>query len=188
MDDKDLMILFQKQSDKIAFERLYHKHKLPLLSFAFAHVRNSQVAEELVHETFLKVYRFKEKYDPEKTFKTWLWTICKNTCLDQIRKSSSIKETNIDDYLFELSDNEDEILNQLITKATQEEILNNVDKLGLDQKNAILLWMNDELTFLEIGEILNRTEGAAKNLVQRAKANLKNLLGETYDRKQQKSS
>lgn len=175
--DHELLNLFIKHNDQYAFERLYHKYKLPLVYFAYGYCQNQQIAEEIVHDTFLKVHRFSKQFDFTKTFKTWLWTICRNTALDHLKSDKSKQHFSLDESFLEFESDDQSALLQLINQATKEQLLQAIESLGADQKQTILLWMNDDFSFLELGEILDRSPGAVKNLLHRAKQNLKQALG-----------
>lgn len=177
LSDNQLMQMFADQDDQYAFERLYHKYKEALIRFSYGYTFNQARAEEIVHDTFLKVYRYKKNYDPQKTFRTWLWTICKNTNLDALDKNPKGRDESFEELEVEFSDHDDSALDKLVNESTKEEINNIVGTLPLTQREALLLWMNDDLSFEEMGHILNKSPQAVKNLVHRAKLGMKTKLG-----------
>ncbi len=179
LTDNELMQMFADQDDQLAFERLYHKYKEPLLRFSFGYTFNQARAEEIVHDTFLKVYRHKKSYDPKKTFRTWLWTICKNTNLDALDKVPRGREESWDEKETPLESQDESALEILINESTKEDLLHLIHELPDSQKEALLLWMNDDLSFEEMGSILEKSPQAVKNLVHRAKLGLKEKLGES---------
>jgi len=177
--DNELMQMFADQDDQAAFERLYFKYKEALIRFSYGYTFNQFKAEEIVHDTFLKVHRYKNKYDPQKTFRTWLWTICKNTNLDALDKNPNRKDESFDDLESEIEAIDDSALDKLVKEATKEHIAEVIKKLPLSQREALLLWMNDDLNFEEMGSILQKSPQAVKNLVHRAKIGLKAKLGDS---------
>jgi RNA polymerase sigma-70 factor (ECF subfamily) len=177
LTDNQLMLMFAEADDQFAFERLYHKYKDPLVRFSIGYTFNQAKAEEIVHDTFLKVYRFKKNYDPEKSFRTWLWTICKNTNLDSLDKNPKRKDESLEEINIEISDAEDSALDKLVNESTKESIAHVIKTLPLSQREALLLWMNDDLSFDEMGIVLQKSPQAVKNLVHRAKLGLKIKLG-----------
>lgn len=178
--DNELMQMFADQDDQAAFERLYYKYKEALIRFSYGYTFNQFKAEEIVHDTFLKVHRYKKKYDPQKTFRTWLWTICKNTNLDALDKNPNhIRNENFDDLESEIEAVDESVLDKLVQESTKERIAEVIKKLPLSQREALLLWMNDDLNFEEMGSILQKSPQAVKNLVHRAKIGLKVKLGDS---------
>ena len=173
--DNQLMQLFADEDDQIAFERLYNKYKEPLLRFSYGYTFNQAKAEEMVHETFLKVYRYKSHFDPKRSFKGWLWAICKNTNIDALGKQKREPDEMFTDEL-EIAVVDDAVLEKLIEQSTRKQLHEALEMLSLSQREATLLWMNDDLSFEEMGAILHRSPQAVKNLVHRAKNSLKTLL------------
>lgn len=177
LTDNQLMQMFADQNDQMAFERLYHKYKESLIRFSYGYTANQARAEELVHDTFLKVYRYKKNYDASKPFRTWLWTICKNTNLDALDKNPKRRDESIDDLDIEIADVDESALEILVNESTKEHIAAVIMTLPLSQREALLLWMNDDLNFEEMGSVLQKSPQAVKNLVHRAKVTLKIKLG-----------
>ncbi len=177
LTDNQLMQMFAEADDQYAFERLYHKYKEALIRFSMGYTFNQSKAEEIVHDTFLKVYRFKKNYDASKSFRTWLWTICKNTNLDALDKNPLRREESFEEMNLEVIDDDDSALEKLVNESTKEHIASVVETLPLSQREALLLWMNDDLSFDEMGSVLDKSPQAVKNLVHRAKLGLKSKLG-----------
>ena len=181
--DNHLMEMVKKDDDQIAFERLYFKYKNALVRFSYGYgygygyTFNQNRAEEMMQETFLKMYRARDKFDTHKSFRTWLWTICKNTNLDHLEKNKKEVQFHDENELLNLADETlDSALDQLIEEASRERLEAVIATLPLSQREALILWMNDGLTFDEMAEILHKSSQAVKNLIHRAKENLRKNL------------
>ena len=72
-----------------AFREIYQRFQKPVFRLISTRIKNGHVAEELVQETFLKVFRYREQYNPEYEFSTWVWTIAKNLTLDYLTNSQA---------------------------------------------------------------------------------------------------
>jgi RNA polymerase sigma-70 factor (ECF subfamily) len=83
--DEDLMKRFA-EGDGSAFAQLLEKYKGQLAEFAQQIVRDRETAEDIVQETFLRVFRARADYRPIARFSTWLYTIATNLCYDLLRK------------------------------------------------------------------------------------------------------
>jgi RNA polymerase sigma-70 factor (ECF subfamily) len=127
----------------------------------------------------LKVYRYKKKYDSSKSFRTWLWTICKNTNLDALDKNPKGREESFEELVIQIADEDESILEKLVNESSNEYISQVIMTLPISQREALLLWMNDDMNFDEMGSVLQKSPQAVKNLVHRAKASLKVKLGES---------
>lgn len=69
-----------------AFEDYYRQHSGGLLRFITSRVRDRTSAQDLVQEVYTKAYRNREKFDPERSFTAWIYTIARNACVDHLRR------------------------------------------------------------------------------------------------------
>lgn len=83
--DEDLMHAYQA-GDAVAFDILLARHKKPLYNFIFRFLHNEQASEEAFQEVFLKVIRNRDEYRESAKFTTWIYTIARNHCIDELRK------------------------------------------------------------------------------------------------------
>ena len=84
-DDAVVMAQFVASRDRKMFEQLFSRHRRAMVAYAGRYVRNQARAEELAQEVFLRVYRTKN-YEPTATFKTWLYRVATNVCLNELCK------------------------------------------------------------------------------------------------------
>ncbi|MHC4938751.1 MAG: RNA polymerase sigma factor [Planctomycetota bacterium] len=69
-----------------AFEDYYRQHRGGLVRFITSRVRDRTAAQDLVQEVYTKAYRNREKFDPERSFSAWIYTIARNACVDHLRR------------------------------------------------------------------------------------------------------
>jgi RNA polymerase sigma-70 factor (ECF subfamily) len=84
-DDAKVMAAFVETKDRRMFERLFQKHKRAMVAYAGRYVKDRGRAEELAQEIFVRVYTTKH-YQPDATFKTWLYRVATNVCLNELRR------------------------------------------------------------------------------------------------------
>jgi len=143
---------------------------------------NKQAAEDITQETFIKVWKKIKKYNPDKNFKTWLFTIARNTAIDWLRKKRNLVFSN-----FENNEGENYLENELVDPnplpdkiLTQTEDQEFVEKL-LQQlapiyREVLILRYNNDLTFEEIAEILDKPLDTVKSQHRRALIILRKLI------------
>jgi RNA polymerase sigma-70 factor, ECF subfamily len=85
MTDEQLMLAF-RSGDARAFEALVRRHRNPVFNFVFRYTGQRARAEDLLQETWLKVVRGAQDYEPKARFTTWVYTIARNLCVDSARK------------------------------------------------------------------------------------------------------
>lgn len=93
--DEQLMLLYQ-HGDRRAFEELVRRHQLGVFSFAFRHLGNRATAEEVAQEAFLRVVAAASDFKHEARFTTWLYTITRNLCTDELRRRRHRGHPSID--------------------------------------------------------------------------------------------
>ncbi|MCC7382641.1 MAG: sigma-70 family RNA polymerase sigma factor [Deltaproteobacteria bacterium] len=85
-DDATVMAAFVETRDRKKFEVLFQRHKRAMVAYAGRYVRSTARAEELAQEIFVRVYTTK-RYEPGATFKSWLYRVATNVCLNELRRS-----------------------------------------------------------------------------------------------------
>ncbi len=172
-EPSELMSLVAKNDDHKAFEELYRVLHIKLYQFVYFIVLDEQKAQDLVHDAFLSLYDKRKSYRQEYKVTTWLWTIARNKSYDYLKKS---KEACLkDEILFNIEDETNSALEQLIDSATSKNVSEALIALPESQREAILMWM-DDYTGEEIADVLGKSKQASKNLINRAKVKLKELL------------
>ena len=152
-------------------EKIYEDYFQTVYKYLFCLTNNSDISEELTQETFYKAVKKIDTYKGECKISVWLCQIAKNLWYDECRKTKRITNTEDMFNVQELSNLEDEI-------ASNEEKIYLYKKMQmLDEKTreVIYLRITGELSFKEIGVILNQTENWARVTFYRGKNKLKEV-------------
>ena len=88
LDPDAALMLRVKQGDMGAFEELVEKYKQPVTNLVYRSLRDATEAEDLAQNVFLQVYKSAYRYRVSAKFSTWLYTIARNLCLNEIRRRS----------------------------------------------------------------------------------------------------
>lgn len=148
---ENLLIDKCKAGDGDAYRRLMNNYKNKLFGYLWRFSNSQDVAEELFQLTLIKVWKGLRKYDDQKKFSSWLFTVAHNVAMDdlRVRKSSRIF-TTIDEIENEIeSSNPDD---EFVKQEAVEMIGKAVNDLSDKQKSVFLLRQNGGLTFKEIAE------------------------------------
>ena len=159
-------------------EKIYKENFETVNKYLFCLTKNWDLAEELTEETFYRAVEKIGKFKGESKISTWLCQIAKNLYYDVLRKNKKIVNTeyNLLELEAEESTEEKVILND--EKIT---LYKNLQKLDEKTREVIYLKITGELSFKEIGEILNKTENWARVTFYRGKQKLKE--GDSNERK-----
>jgi RNA polymerase sigma-70 factor (ECF subfamily) len=87
-DSDAVLMLRVKRGDRAAFAELVEKYKQPLFNFVFRTLRDEIETEDVAQNTFLQVWKSRVRYQRTAKFSTWLFTIARNLCLNEIRRRS----------------------------------------------------------------------------------------------------
>ncbi|MEQ1876011.1 MAG: RNA polymerase sigma factor [Bdellovibrionia bacterium] len=164
-----------KNGDQAAFRELYEAHKEAIMSFVYQMVRNSNLAEELTQEVFLRVYRDRQKYEATAGFRTYVFTIARNLCLDHLRSPKS-KEEFLEDYQIEAIEGDSEADQALLQRTDRSQIEECLEKLKPEQKECLLHRTVSEMSYEEIGQVTGLSLPAVKTHIFRGKEALKECV------------
>ena len=182
--DAALMLRFQ-QGDVGAFEELVNKYKQPVMNLAYRMLRDITEAEDLAQNVFLQVHKSASRYAVAAKFSTWLFTITRNLCLNEIRRRS---RHPTDPLEASYPEQEDQPLRQFEDRKTasppesllhgelEQKIGQALAELPETQRTAILLCRRDDLSYEDIAEVLGCSISATKSLIHRGRETLKQKL------------
>ena len=182
------MLEFQGGS-KSAFEALMQNYYPRLLNFIYRFVGSKESAEDLTQEVFLRVYKYGPRYKPRSKFQTWLYTIAKNICLNELRRNrdlfSSLDEpatAGNEDVQKQIADPQSSTADEeLILKERATMIRQAINELPENQRLAVILRRYDSFSYAEIAETIGVSDKAVKSLLSRAKVNLRRRLSRLVD-------
>ena len=155
--------------DKQAYMHIINTYKNPLYATILRMTKNPQTAQDLLQEAFIKVYEQLGKYDQKGTFKSWLYRVAINHCLDQFRKKRIQLEQVKDTHL--VSDTTPEVV--FLKKEKSRELEQLVNALPEDERLILLLRYANELSYGEISETLCISLANVRNKLHRAKKKLR---------------
>jgi RNA polymerase sigma-70 factor (ECF subfamily) len=170
-DDTDSILsacLGKDPNAQRALIRLYYGYAK---SICMRYSSDDQAAEEILNDSFLKVFNNLHKYDSSHHFKTWLRSIVVNTSIDYYRKS--LHETAfLNSEGLEFTDLKEDV----ISKISAEEILSLVRNLSPAYRTVFTLYVIDGYTHREIAEMLGIREGTSKSNLQDARRRLQAMI------------
>jgi len=184
-DPDAVLMLRVKRGDRAAFAELVEKYKQPVMNFVYRSLRDETEAEDLAQNVFLQVYKSRNRYKQTAKFSTWLFTIARNLCLNELRRRSrhpaeSIEETQAENEDQPQRQYEDKSQMAPPEKLLQGELAQKIEEalaeLPENQRSAILLCRQDELSYEEIAGILDCSLSATKSLIHRGRETLKEKL------------
>lgn len=169
------------------FEKIYREFHLLVFNVALNYLQNTEDAEEVTQDVFVKISNSLNNFNQKSSHKTWIYRITINQCLDFLKQKNSQKRF----FIFgKKSQNEQEYLNTstfehpgiLLENQEDAALLFEVfNTLTENQKTAFLLSKLDGLSNPEIAEIMQLSISSVESLIFRAKASLQQKLAEKFN-------
>jgi RNA polymerase sigma-70 factor (ECF subfamily) len=193
ISDEALMIRYQR-GDKGAFAALVRRHQTPLFNFALRQLRVQPQAEDVVQEAFVRVVQNAHDFKHEARFTTWVYTITRNLCIDQLRKRALRRHASLDDSRTgeegeptlgdQTADSRASVEREATGTELKERIVKALDTLPDEQREVFLLREIAGLPFKEIAEVTGIAENTVKSRMRYALERLQEALAdyEEYSR------
>jgi len=177
-----------QNGDRRAFAELVDLYKDKIYHLGFRMLGNTQEAEDVVQETFLRVYANLQAYDVTQKFSTWIFRIATNLCIDRLRKRRATYSLDADmpdsegtDWYSMLPGNEETPEKRLILSETQEQVRKAIEALPEKYKAVIVLRYLHDFSMKEIGEVLDMPISTVKTRVHRGREYLRKKLESEWD-------
>jgi len=172
--DEELILEFQTNGTEKAFEILVQRFKNPLTNFVYRFLGDYDSCADIVQDTFVKVYRYKDSYSSLAKFSTWIYKIAHNAAIDHLRRVSTRDqsltiESDGAEYEIPLKSAKPTPEQESERRERRTEIEAVVGQLPLAYRNLILLRHSQDMSYDEIAEVTGLPLGTVKNRLFRAR-------------------
>ena len=173
--------------DRQAYALLVEEYKTPIYNLAYRMTRNSQDAEDLAQETFLRSFDQLFRFDAKRSFYSWLYTISLNIIRNHIKKNSSRRLDNFrqvekisgtDDFDDKRFASQESQVRDKLSKEREEELERCLQKLSPELRELLILRFYQGLSFEVISEITGLSLSAIKMRVYRGLEKLRKYIEE----------
>lgn len=157
-----------------SFNEIVRIHRKSLISFVNKYVRDLEVAEDIVQDTFIYLLMNKHAYNPKYSLKSYLFIIAKSRAINYLKKQKRVNnyyEDNIQNIKCEISLDE-----ELIKEEKKKEIYFALKEIKKEYQIAIFLKDLQEFEYDEVSRILNKTLPQTRLLIHRARKSLLKIL------------
>lgn len=176
------MMLRVKTGDIAAFETLVEKYKQPIINLVARTISDPTEAEDLAQNVFVQAYKSAGRYAASAKFSTWLFTIARNLCLNELRRRSRHPTDPLDTPV---GGDEDTPARQIpdvriegpAQAMLQTELLAKIEEALADlpesQRTALLLFREKDMAYEDIAGVMGTSLSATKSLIHRARETMK---------------
>jgi RNA polymerase sigma-70 factor (ECF subfamily) len=180
MDESEIISEVAK-GDLSAFRQIVERYQNLLLNYICRYTGDRAAAEDIAQEVFLRVFKTAKEYRPLSSFKTWLFKIATNLCLNELR-DNRIHRNTID--VFELNEagfvalatERPSPVKELENSELSSTLKKALKSLPEKQRAALLLHKYSGFSYLEIGRMMDCSVSAVESLIHRARQSLKKQL------------
>ena len=176
-DSDEALMLAYAAGEQAAFATLYQRYKGSLLRYLLRMVKQPAVAEDLFQESWNRLVQARQRYVASARFSSWLFQIAHRLALDWIRRDPTHKSDSIDERVIEFPHGgelpPDE---QLVSAEGRARLFSAIQSLPEDQRAALLLKADGELSLEEIAQIQQTGRETVKSRLRYALAKLKEAL------------
>lgn len=170
----ELLIDQIKKSNEAAEYKLFKQNFSYIKSICIRYASNEDEVQEMVNDTFLKIFRHIEKYDPEFEFKPWIRKICINCCLTYNKKYFTEQIKVSLDEIREIET--DKAYESIADSLSPNECLLMLNKLTPQYRTVFNLFVFEDMKHHEIAGELNISVGTSKSNLNRAKSQLIEII------------
>ncbi|MDP3387663.1 MAG: sigma-70 family RNA polymerase sigma factor [Eubacteriales bacterium] len=184
MNEKEILLIKRSQKGDVdAFEELISDNTRFVYNIALKMLKNKEDAEDISQEALIKVYKNIDSFNMASSFKTWMYRIVVNTCLDHMRKNKvtvlSIDKpiiTEHNEFQVEIEDKSFSPEELFEKKENQKLIIHALNQLDDSFKAAIILRDINDFSYEEIADILTCNLGTVKSRISRGRQKLREII------------
>lgn len=168
--------------DSVCFDELVRRYSGPMYAFVLRMVGRPEDADDLTQEVFVQVLKSLPASRPELPLRPWLYVIARNKCLDFLKKRrpllfSSLQTTDTDERVEERVADGAPLPDEMAERADLRDLLlHAISQLPPRYRTVVALRYSSDLTFAEMGAVLDLPENTVKTHFQRAKMLLRETL------------
>jgi RNA polymerase sigma-70 factor (ECF subfamily) len=184
--DDMAQVLLARRGDEVAFTTLVEKYQKPVYNLCYRMLGEIELAEDAAQETFLKAFQNLARYDPERSFATWILSIAAHYCIDRLRRRKFGS--------FSLDGNEEGQRDigdpyavdpeaETIRNQTSERLQDCLQSLDPIDRAAVIMRYWQDCSEMEISQALRLTVPAVKSRLHRARL----ALADIWEEKEKKT-
>lgn len=188
LEDDKILVQRAQDGDQVAFRTLVERYQRKVYSICYGMLKNPEDSMDASQETFIKVYRYLEKFNFQSKFYTWLYRISVNVCIDHIRKNAKRKSVEYEDTIARpVGVGDENIIPSTLglnpekaygRKELREKMLEALEKIPEKHRTILILREAEGLNYDEIADVLEISKGTVMSRLFHARRYFQEALSE----------
>jgi RNA polymerase sigma-70 factor (ECF subfamily) len=174
MENASQWLVQAADGDEAAFAKIVETYQKPVYNLCYRMLGNAGDAEDAAQEAFIRAYKYMHRYDPDRSFATWLLSIASHYCIDQLRKRrfDGFSMDDEDRAWMAPPDPGPDPENSLSISEKQAQVQGLLEELKPKDRSAVIMRYWYDYSYNEIAEALSLTVSAVKSRLHRARRDL----------------
>ncbi len=188
--DEELMLIFINGDEK-AFDELVRRYMDSVISYLYKFTGDYNISDDIAQESFIRLYRYKDRYDKNSKFSPWFYSIVINRAKSAMHIKTdqdhiSLNDMNNEeigkiDHFSDPSDNDDLEEYEYLNEVKIEYIKKAFEVIDPLYKEVIILRFMKEMEYEMIAEILKIPVGTVKSRISRGRSQIKEIINKNYN-------
>ncbi len=179
LSDEDIVEEYLKTGNNYFFDLIYHRYSKKIFGKCLTLLRDESMAEDLTQDILVKIMLNLSSFSGRSKLSTWIYSITYNFCIDAIRKRKKRNETELEEKMEETPE-DNEIEDKKLLEIKLEQLKRIMDTLNEGDKSVLMMKYMDNMSIVEIAEIIDKSESAVKMQLKRAKHKVVRSYEEAY--------
>ncbi len=178
-DSESDLIAAIASGNETAFEQLVKRYQNPVISFVYRYIGDIHSAQDVVQEVFLRIFQAAPRFEPRGKVSSWVFKIAYNLSVNELKRRKRMNDFRAAtalDILGMQSTNDSENAEK---RESEEWLMAALGRLPENQRAALLLRLNEQLSYAEISKVLDVSVASVESLIFRARSRLKQLRTDT---------
>lgn len=176
MGDSELdLIKAIGNGDHLAFKHLVKRFQNPLVNFIYGYLGDRETAQDLAQEVFLRVYEAAPRFEPKAKVSTWLFKIGYNLSISELKRRRRSRFLRNDPHSGRAVDVQAPS-NRIESWELRQDVMTALSQVPENQRAALLLRVNNDLSYREISQVLGVSVSSVESLIFRARKRLRQVL------------
>ena len=164
------------EGNTASFALLIERYQNRLFYYVLKYVAQPDKAEDIVQDTFIKIYTNLQSFDQNKKFSAWAYRIAHNSMVDSVRRNKPTVSIEENEWVNNIADSNVDIVADIELKQTKKEVQDAVNLLPGKYKDVVVLHYFEGYGYEEISDILGIPTSSVGTRLRRGKARLKGIL------------